>query len=121
NFREKSMVKQYAGANGAQGENYKLYYDGNSYQEASQVNKDQPKPGDTTVTFKEPQPNGPKSATYHQDGRVTTLRADNTIVEQDQNGFVTAVNGPRGNYQFNRDVNGDVMQYMRSYQGADGN
>ncbi len=105
----------------ADGTETRLYYNGASYMEASSITNDQPQPGDVTVQFKEPHPGDPASAILHKDGKVSTLRADNTIVVKDQKGYVNSVSGPKGNWEFQRDVNGDIIRTSHTYPGKDGN
>ena len=119
-FHQHMMVKQMPGMNGAPGEQYTFYYDGTNYQAAQQVLRDQPKPGETTVQFANSDPGDPTSAVYHADGGVTSVRPDNTIVDQNADGYVTAVNGPKGAWQFKRDVNGDIEAAQHTYNGPDG-
>ena len=95
------------------------YYNGAAYVESSGISTD-PQTGDTTVQFKDVRPGEPSTAIYHKDGRVTTMRSDKTIVSKDQNGFVSSVTGPKGTWQFQRDVNGDIISTNHSWVDRDG-
>jgi hypothetical protein len=95
-----------------------MYYNGALYMEATQVTQNPN--GDTTIVFKDPASIDPKTTIYKADGSMTTIMGDNTTVEKDPWGFVNSISGPRGNWQFVRDVNGDVMQANHVYLDADG-
>lgn len=97
------------------------YFNGSDYVPAAQTENDKPRPGDTTYTYKEPKAGEPVSAVRHQDGSFTTYRQDNTVVEKDAQGYVTSVSGPRGNWQFQRDVNGDIYRAQHTYADQAGN
>ncbi len=97
-----------------------LYYNGESYQEAKNVYANQPNNGDTTIEFKDPAVGTPMKSIVRADGSSTLLRADNTVVEKNSDGYVDSVTGPRGQWKFQRDANGDICRYMHSYTGADG-
>lgn len=97
-----------------------LYYNGSTYQEATQVQQDQPKPGDMTVQFKDAKTGQVSQSILHADGTVASVRADNTVVDKDQLGYVRSVTGPKGTWQFQRDVNGDIERTTHIYVGANG-
>lgn len=97
-----------------------MYYNGAGYQEAQQISKDQPRPGDVTLVFKYAHTGEPKSVVLRPDGSMASLRPDNTMVEKDALGYVTSVTGPKGTWNFERDVNGDIQRASHSYIAADG-
>ncbi len=97
------------------------YFNGADYVQATQTENDKPRPGDVTYTYKEPRPGEPITAVQHSDGSMTTYRQDNTVVEKDPDGYVTSITGPRGTWQFQRDVNGDIYRAQHTYADQTGN
>ncbi|MBX9572668.1 MAG: hypothetical protein K2X77_27480 [Candidatus Obscuribacterales bacterium] len=66
--------------------------------------------GGTQVTFNEPGRGMPRETLYGKDGSQYSKFADGTEMIKDRNGYVTAIKGPRGNYKFDRDPDGDITR-----------
>lgn len=92
------------------------YYDGSAYREAASAQRDAD--GNLRVQFKEPQRGQPIETIYAKNGKVQNTYADQTRLVKDSRGFIESINGPRGNYSFERDPDGDIRQ-MTQYGPAD--
>ena len=82
------------------------YFNGAEYREAGSANVLEN--GDTHVVFKEPGRGQPIETIFAKDGRTINKYADNTQMAKDSRGYISEIRGPRGNYQFDRDPDGDI-------------
>lgn len=83
------------------------YFNGAEYREGTASNTAD---GGVMYTFNEPGRGMPKQTIYGQDGSQYNKFADGTEMVKDRNGYVSAIKGPRGNYRFDRDPDGDITR-----------
>ena len=83
------------------------YFNGAEFREG---NATRTADGGTMVTFNEPGRGMPKQTMYGADGTQYSKFADGTEMVKDGRGYVSAIKGPRGNYRFDRDPDGDITR-----------
>lgn len=83
------------------------YFNGAEYREGNATSTAD---GGTLVTFNEPGRGMPKQTLYGKDGSQYNKFADGTEMVKDSRGYVTHIKGPRGNYKFDRDPDGDITR-----------